>query len=128
VERRRYKRFDVTACNCKLLLARGPGPDVPWEDCTLLNLSFGGMGLRANRPMDKGAEFEFLLDLRGVVQSREEGEALLLALRRAARGSVYGRARVVWVHASDWRFSDAGTSFLESNTGWLGPEESAAVP
>jgi len=104
-ERRRYKRFEMMR-ECKLTLIRDTGRGREEEDCTLLNLCYGGMCFRTRRPMQRDEEYQFLIDLPTPV-----------------RGSVFVKARICWARSAEYNYSDIGAIFVESSRGWLGPEE-----
>jgi len=107
LERRRHKRFDMTSRECKLYLIRQAGGALQHEDCTLLNLCYGGMRFRACGPLRPGEECQFLIDLKTPV-----------------RGSVFVKARIRWARPFDRHpEQELGAVFVESSKGWLGPEE-----
>jgi hypothetical protein len=106
-ERRRYKRFDMTARDCGLRFVRQVIGNEEHEKCELLDLSFAGMRFRARRAFQEGAVHHFLLALPlsiGISESLVE-------------------ARICWTRAVEPDRHIQGAAFLESSTGWLGPEE-----
>lgn len=104
-ERRRSRRFEresITAC---VALIRDGAPDLALEPCTLVNVSYGGMCLRAWRDLRRNRNYRFLLDLQAPF-----------------RDLVLVKARVLWIGAD----RAAGVEFVESSKGWLGPEDDSA--
>ena len=79
------------------------------EDCTLLNLSYGGMCLRARCLMQEGEQCRFVIDLPSPVQ-----------------GSASVKALIRWVQPLQAGQCNLGAAFLESSAGWLGPEDDFA--
>ena len=108
-DRRHHKRFDMTSKASTLALVRETSRGLEVVNCTLVNLSFGGMCFRAPWPVREREECQFLLDLK-------------LQARRLA----LVKARICWVKDNDREPENrvSGAVFLESSLGWTGPEES----
>ncbi len=108
-ERRRYKRFDMTGHICKLILLEEPGGRPTSADCSLLNLSYSGMGFQADRPLNPGQMYGFAIEL-----------------QTPLKGSSSVVARVSWVRPAESRRYNLGAVFLTSSKAWLGPPENDA--
>ncbi len=109
-ERRGHKRFDMTEREGKLALVRETAGGVEQEDCTLLNLSYGGMCFRARRLVQEGEQCRFFIDLPSPL-----------------RGSLLVKAQIRWVRPFEPESWNSGAEFLESSRGWLGPEENGGA-
>ena len=106
-ERRRFKRFDMTTPDCRLMLIRVRDGTRARENCILANLSYAGLRFQGLRPIGEGEVLEFVVGL---------GAGL--------HRSGFVRARVRWVRALDSHNCDCGVEFLEESKGLLGPDES----
>ena len=107
-DRRRHRRFDMAGHGGKAVLVRRTDDQPELEECALMDLSYGGMRFRTHRPLRVGEAYEFLIGLE---------EPLMSAVVNA---------RIRWVEPRaplDWHL---GAEFLESSTGWLGPEDDPA--
>jgi len=105
-ERRRHKRFDMTSLRVKVMLVQETSDEPRYEDCTLVNLSYGGLRVLAHRPLQEGDKCQFLIEL-----------------QRSVKGSAVVEALIRWVRSVGSEAWDLGAQFLESSKGWLGPEE-----
>ena len=104
--RRRFKRFDQADSDWSLVQIRRIGVRLEFEECLLVNLSYGGMCLQTPSKMGKGEENYFLLDIRSPLNDL-----------------AFVKVRVEWVTPTGLRQNQVGVSFLESSKGWLGPTE-----
>ena len=101
MERRRYIRFDTTASGSKLaLIGRGSGLQV--SECSLRNISYGGMCFHGSASLRAGDVVDFLIDLQKPLQD------LVLV-----------KARVEWEGEADATGRVFGARFLDSSKGWL---------
>ena len=108
-ERRRYRRFDMTAHDCELALVLEVSGKEERQTCELLDLSYEGMRFRAGRPFQEGEVHRFLIVLPSPVP----------------RSECVVQARICWVQALESDRYVQGAAFLESSVGWLGPEENS---
>ena len=106
-DRRHHKRFDMTSKPNTLALVRETNRGLELVNCTLVNLSYGGLCFRAPWPVREQEECQFLLDLK-------------LQTKRLA----LVKARICWVKDLEPEDHVSGAVFLESTLGWTGPEES----
>ena len=104
-ERRHFKRFNMTTCDCGLTLLRARGSRER-ENCILVDISYAGMRFHGLRPIGEGEVLDFLVDIRSPL----------------AR-SGFLRARVLWVRALGLHDCECGVEFLESSKGFWGPNE-----
>ena len=105
-DRRDHKRFDMGARECRLCWIRESGSGFDLANCTLVNLSYGGMCFRAPTALREQEEHQFLLDLK-------------LHTKRLA----LVRVRICWVEQKAPAEWVSGAVFTESSMGWTGPEE-----
>jgi hypothetical protein len=107
LDRRRSRRLDLEAVHVEAaLIDSGPNDGMRLNPCEVLNFSYGGMCLSTERPVEDGDEFR-----------------ILIHLGRPFSDFVLTKARVVWSDAGDASALRFGVRFLESSTGWLGPED-----
>src|SRR5262245_50761006 len=105
-ERRRYKRFDMRDHICKLILLEEPDGSPTQADCSLLDLSYGGMRFQADRPLTLGQMYGFVIELETPLKNSSSVEA-----------------RICWVQPAGSRRHHLGALFLKSSKAWLGPAE-----
>ena len=101
-EKRRHRRFDMTASGSQAALVQWDGPHLKQRYLDLLNLSYGGMCFRSAEHLGSGTVRHYLLDVKGIVED-----------------VVFVKARVQWVKPTDTGEFLCGASFLESSKGWL---------
>lgn len=102
MERRRHARFDTSASGSKLALIGRAGSNLEVRDCTLRNISYGGMCFHGSLPLHRGDVVDFLIDLKAPL------EDLVLV-----------RARIEWEGAAGTNGRLFGARFLDSSKGWL---------
>jgi len=95
----------MTARGGKLLLVRETEAGLEEEDCTLLNLSYGGMCFRAGRLLQEGEQC-----------------GGLVYLPPPLHGWVLVKASIRWIRPLEADCWNLGAVFLESSRGWLGPD------
>jgi hypothetical protein len=105
-EKRHFKRFNMTTCDCRLTLLRKRGCLRERENCILVDLSYAGMRFHGLRPIGEGEVLDFLADIRAPWVR-----------------SGFLRACVRWVRALGSHECDCGVEFLESSKGFLVPNE-----
>ncbi len=101
MERRRHTRFDTSTSGSKLALIGRSGLGLETRDCSLCNISYGGMCFQGSLPLRPGEVADFLLDL------KEPLEDLVLV-----------RARIEW-KSDAGKMQLFGARFLDSSKGWL---------
>ncbi len=107
MERRRHTRFDTARSDSKAGLIVRSGLRLEFRECSLRNISYGGMCIEGDLPCKPGEAADFLLDLETPLQD------LVLV-----------KARIEWERAEGHGRRLFGARFLESSKGWLaGPEE-----
>lgn len=102
MERRRYTRFDTASSGSKLALIARSGSDLEFQECSLHNISYGGMCFQAALPLHTGDVVDFLIDLKKPLQD------LVLV-----------KARIEWQGDAGPQGRLFGASFLDSSKGWL---------
>jgi hypothetical protein len=102
MERRRYTRFNTSASRSKLVLIDRSGPRLEVRECSLLNISYGGMCFRGPVSLKAGDVADFLMDLETPL------EDLVLV-----------RARIEWEGSGAAQGRRCGARFLDSSKGWL---------
>jgi hypothetical protein len=107
-DRRRHKRFGPDAVKCAAWVIYPSDPaTVKYELGTLVNISSGGICFSTELPLMTSVNYR-----------------LLLEMIEPMRGSVLATARVCWIQRD--RLSErfrAGAAFVESDKGWVGPED-----
>ena len=93
-ERRRYKRLHMATRDCRLTILGRRGDAREREVCTLVDLSYAGLGFRLHRPLAPGELLELLIDIHSPVQR-----------------SGFVKARVRWVRPLGFQECDAGAEF-----------------
>jgi PilZ domain len=106
-ERRRHKRFEMIGTRSKLASIERSGGDLRLEECTLIDISAGGIGFLTDKEFAEGDTNYFLIDLREPLQEL-----------------VFVKVRAQWVKKQNERSLMVGASFLESSKGWLGELDS----
>jgi hypothetical protein len=87
------------------MIRRGPsGMEV--EECPLVNLSYGGICFRTRSALKKLGTYRLLIEVKAPFQS-----------------TARTRVRIRWIRPVDSQEIIMGAVFVESNQGWLGPEE-----
>lgn len=102
MERRRYVRFDTRPSSSKLALIHRSGTRLETRECSLHNISYGGMCFHGSMAFRTGDVADFLIDLETPLND------LVLV-----------RARIEWEGASDAQGRLYGARFLDSSKGWL---------
>jgi hypothetical protein len=102
MERRRHIRFDTTSSRSKLVLVDRAGLRFEVHECSLLNISYGGMCFRGSVPLKTGDVADFLMDLETPL------EDLVLV-----------KAHIEWERGAGAHQRRYGARFLESSKGWL---------
>lgn len=101
VDRRRYSRHRACELGCSAWL----GHDlVKAEELEVANVSYGGTAV--------AAPYEWIL-----------GEQLLVSLSIPDLGQARVRCAVRWIRTDESGKRWAGLEFVESDQGWLGPED-----
>jgi hypothetical protein len=101
-ERRRHRRFTMTAPNSGLELA-GNRYGEELRSCRLLNLSYSGMCFRTDRLLQPGKPYRFHIRLQWPVE-----------------GQAWVSARIRWARPADGQW-EWGAEFVKSTNGWFGP-------
>jgi hypothetical protein len=104
-DRRHHKRLDMTSRDCKLTLLREGRGKQQREQCTLLDLGYGGMRFRSHDRLREGETYRFLIEISGL------------------QGEVIVKANIRWALRLESHHCDLGAMFVESSKGWLGPDE-----
>jgi hypothetical protein len=102
MERRRYIRFDTTATGSKLAMIGRSGTALQVVDCSLRNISYGGMCFHGSASLRAGDVVDFLIDLEKPLQD------LVLV-----------KARIEWEGPEDATGRVFGVRFLDSSKGWF---------
>jgi hypothetical protein len=102
MERRRHTRFDTSASGSKLALIGRTGSTMEMRECSLRNISYGGMCFQGSLPLHPGDVADFLIDLKTPL------EDLVLV-----------RARIEWESGAGTKGRLFGARFLDSSKGWL---------
>jgi hypothetical protein len=102
MERRRYTRFDTTTSGSKLAMIGRTGERLQVSECSLRNVSYGGMCFHASAALRQGEVVDFLMDL-----------------ETPLKDLVLVRARIEWAGESDAAGRVFGARFLDSSKGWL---------
>ena len=108
IERRRHRRFEMMGTHSKLASIYRSAGDLRLEECTLIDISAGGIGFITDKEFDEGDTHYFLIDLREPLQEL-----------------VFVKVRAQWVKERDESNWLVGASFLESSKGWLGELDTA---
>lgn len=109
-DRRRSKRFNVADVPASVALVEVGKRGLRLIPCTLHDLSYGGMCMSTEWPLEVDQTYSFLLQL----------DAPFSEL-------VLTKARVLWMGKGSNGRERFGTGFLESSKGWLGPDEDPVV-
>jgi PilZ domain len=102
MERRRYTRFDTSAGGSRLAVIGRSGASLEMRECSLRNISYGGMCFHGSLPLHAGDVADFLIDLKTPL------EDLVLV-----------RARIEWEGTVGPNGRLYGARFLDSSKGWL---------
>jgi hypothetical protein len=102
MERRRHTRFDTSASGSRLALIGRSGSQMEMRECSLRNISYGGMCFQGSLQLHPGDVVDFLIDLKMPL------EDLVLV-----------RARIEWESAGGAKGRLFGARFLDSSKGWL---------
>ena len=102
MERRRHTRFDTSASGSKLALIGRSGSNLEVCECSLRNISYGGMCFHGSLPLHAGDVADFLIDLKTPLK-----DLVLVKARIEWEGPAGGKARLF------------GARFLDSSKGWL---------
>lgn len=106
MERRRHTRFDTSASGSRLAVIGRSGSSLEVRECTLRNISYGGMCFHGALPFHAGDVVDFLIDLKAPL------EDLVLV-----------KARIEWEGAAGADGRLFGARFLDSSKGWLAAVE-----
>jgi hypothetical protein len=106
VERRRYKRFTLSAHDSRLSIIREQSGLLEHQPCALMNLGYGGMCFRSSEPVRVGEQLRFRLELLS-----------------PPLGATFLKAEIRWARRFSAEEHSAGAEFLASSRAWLGPEE-----
>lgn len=99
-ERRRYRRYAAAELGCRTVWL----DESATEDIRLVNISAGGMCLETSRPLREGQQESFRVWM------------------QPPMGAAVVRSVVRWIRPANGKFI-VGVEFLESDKGWLGPEQ-----
>jgi hypothetical protein len=102
MERRRHTRFDTSASGSRLALIGRSAPNLEVRECSLHNISYGGMCFQSSLPFHPGDVADFLIDLKAPL------EDLVLV-----------KARIEWETGAGGNSRLFGARFLDSSKGWL---------
>lgn len=105
LERRDCRRFGPMLVSARLAMIDPDGTNLALAPCTLSNVSFGGMCFSSTRSVRENEEYRFLIEF-----SQPITELVLV------------KARIVWCRTGERGYQYAGAEFLESSSGWLGPD------
>jgi len=100
-ERRRYRRYPAQELGCKTAWLNESARE---EDIELVNISAGGMCLETGRRLREGQQQSFRVWMQPPL------------------GAAVVRSVVRWIRPVNGKFR-VGVEFLESDKGWLGPEQ-----
>lgn len=103
---RRYRRADTHAVTARVSITRRGPSGMEVEECPLVNLSYGGICFRTRGALKKHGTHRLLIEIKAPFQ-----------------GTARTRVRIRWIRPVDSQEIIAGAVFVESNMGWLGPED-----
>ena|SRR5881296_3951173 len=108
IERRRHKRFEMIGTRSRLASIERSAGELRLEECTLIDISAGGIGFLTDKEFAEGDTHYFLMDLREPLQEL-----------------VFVKVRAQWVKKRNGSGLMVGATFLESSKGWLGELDSS---
>ena len=101
-EKRHFKRFNMTTCDCRLTFLRKLGSLRERENCILVDLSYAGMRFHGLRPIGEGEVLEFLADIRAPWVRSGFLRACVRWVRALARMSVNAESSSWKVVRASW--------------------------
>lgn len=103
---RRYRRVNAGVVAGRVLMIRRGPSRLKVEECPLVNLSYGGICFRTRKALKKHGTHRLLIEVKAPFQD-----------------TARTRVKIRWIRPLDSQEIIAGAVFVESNKGWLGPEE-----